>query len=61
MKKIWKTQNNVSYTDEELIDAIKKGYVKGDTLIISGMLKDYIAIKDTIYQFYLKEDSNETL
>lgn len=61
MKKIWKTQNNVSYTDEELIDAIKKGYVKGDTLIISNMLKDYIAIKDTIYQFYLKEDSNETL
>ena len=61
MKKIWKTQNNVSYTDEELIDAIKKGYVKGDTLIISNMLKDYIAIKDTIYQFYLKENSNETL
>ena len=61
MKKIWKVKNKSSYTDDELVEAIKKGEILSDDLLLSDMLEDYIKVSDSIYQFYLKENDNETL
>ena len=61
MKKIWNVKNKNSYTDEELIEAIKHGNVNGDDLIISDMLKNYIKVSDSIYQFYLEGHNSETI
>lgn len=61
MKKIWRVKNKPSYTDEELIQAIKEGVVTSDDLLLNDMLEDYIKVNDSIYRFYLKGDNNETL
>ena len=61
MKKTWKVKNKNDYTDEELIEAIKQGTINGNDLIISDMLKDYIKVSDSIYQFYLEGHNNETI
>ena len=61
MKKTWNVKNKNSYTDEELIEAIKQGKISGEDLIISDMLKNYIKVSDSIYQFYLKGHNNEAI
>ena len=61
MKKTWNVKNKNSYSDEELIEAIKQGSVNGDDLIKSDMLKNYIKVSDSIYQFYLEGHNNETI
>ena len=48
MKKTWKVKNKDNYSDEELIEAIKNGSVKGEDFIISDTLKDYIKVSDSI-------------
>lgn len=61
MKKTWNVKNKDSYSDEELIEAIKNGSVKGEDFIISDTLKDYIKVSDSIYQFYLEGKVDETI
>ena len=61
MKKTWNVKNKENYSDEELIEAIKHGIVKGEDYIISETLKEYIKVSDSIYQFYLEGDANETI
>lgn len=61
MKKIWKVKNKASYSDEDLISAIKNGTIVADDLISSDSFKDYIKVSDSIYQFYLKGNGNETI
>lgn len=61
MKKIWKVKDKQSYSDEELVEAIKEGTVTSDDLIMNDLLDDYIKVNDSIYQFYLKGVNNETL
>lgn len=52
---------NEKYSDEELVSMIEQGVLNGDDYIGTAEMKVWIKIKDTIYQFYLKEDANETL
>ena len=61
MKKTWNVKNKDNYSDEELIEAIKNGSVKGEDFIISDTLKDYIKVSDSIYQFYLEGKVDETI
>lgn len=61
MKKIWTVKDKVSLSDEELINAIKLGEVTGDDFIKCDLLNDYIRVNDSIYQFYLKGNENETI
>ena len=61
MKKTWKVKNKDNYSDEELIEAIKNGSVKGEDFIISDTLKDYIKVSDSIYQFYLEGKVDEAI
>ena len=56
--KIWQIKDrpkSLILTDEQLIIAIKNGLLNGDDVLISVDLKDDIAIKDSIYSFYLKD------
>ena len=61
MKKTWNVKNKDNYSDEELIEAIKNGSIKGEDFIISDTLKDYIKVCDSIYQFYLEGKVDETI
>ena len=59
--KIWHIKNSEELlTDKELIDLIIKKDLTGDNEIKCNEMKDYIKIKDSIYQFYL-EEKNENL
>lgn len=59
--KVWKIKNiKETYTDKELIDLIVNKKLKGEDEIICNEMKDYIMIKDSIYQFYL-EEKNENI
>ena len=56
--KIWQIKDrpkSLILTDEQLIIAIKNGLLNGDDVLINVDLKDDIAIKDSIYNFYLKD------
>lgn len=55
--KIWKIKGfEGSFTDEEIIELIKSGQVKKDFAITTREMKKWIKVKQSIYQFYLKED-----
>ena len=59
--KIWHIKNSEELlTDKELVDLIIKKVLTGDNEIKCNEMKDYIKIKDSIYQFYL-EEKNENL
>ncbi|MDO5440777.1 MAG: DUF4339 domain-containing protein [Erysipelotrichaceae bacterium] len=61
-QQIWKIRGiKEKYSDEELVEMIKQGSLSGNTYIATGDMKEWIQIKDSIYQFYLKEKTNETL
>lgn len=61
-KKIWKVRNkNDKYTDEELVEAIKSGKISKDDYIATRDMKTYLQVKKSIYQFYLKEETNEII
>lgn len=50
------------FTDEQIITLIKQGKVKADDYLSSKDLKGWIKVKDSIYQYYLREDTlNETI
>ena len=60
--KVWKIRGlDTSFSDEELIDLIKQGKIKKEAFVSSKDMKIWISLKDSIYQFYFKEDIHETL
>lgn len=60
--KIWKIKSyEDSFTDEEIVDLIKSGQLKGEDALSSRDMKKWVKIKDSIYQFYLEDKENETL
>ena len=61
--KVWKIKDlDSSFTDEQLIKMIKNREVYEDTMVSSKEIKEWIALKDTIYQFYFKqEEQDETI
>ena len=59
--KVWRVKNRDQiFSDRELIELIIKKVFNGDDEIKCNEMKDYIAIKDSIYQFYL-EGKNENI
>ena len=56
--KIWQIKNRpktLILSDEELIIAIKKGLLKGEDVLINTDLEEEVAIKDTVYEIYLRK------
>lgn len=57
LNKIWKIKGyEGSFTDEEIIYLIKEGKLSGEDCLSSKDIKEYIMIKDSIYQYYLKKE-----
>ncbi len=55
MNRIWKIRGKSErVSDEVLITMIKDGKLSGDDFIKSNDMKNYVAIKDCVYSFYLK-------
>lgn len=50
-----------SFTDEEMVKLISSGQVTKDFYITTKEMKKWIKVEDSIYQFYLKGDENETI
>lgn len=62
MMKIWQIKNrpkSLVLTDEQLIIAIKDKLLRGDDVLINVDLRNEIAIKDSVYSFYLSEVDHE--
>ena len=58
--KIWKlSSSQEKYTDEQLIELIKGGKIGPDERIATREMKKWIKVKDSIYQFYIKEGDNK--
>ena len=62
MNKIWRIRGvQEKFSDEELVMLIKQGSLNGDNYITTSEMKTWIKIQDSIYQYYLKEKTDETL
>lgn len=60
--KIWQIKNrpkSLVLTDEQLIIAIRDKLLRGDDILINVDLRNEIAIKDSVYSFYLPEVEHE--
>ena len=54
--KIWKIKGfEGTFTDEDLITLIREGQVKSDYLLKSKDMKKWIALKESIYQYYMED------
>lgn len=54
--KIWKIKGfEGTFTDEDLIALIREGQVKSDYLLKSKDMKKWIALKESIYQYYMED------
>ena len=54
--KIWKIKGfEGTFTDEDLIALIQEGQVKSDYLLKSKDMKKWIALKESIYQYYMED------
>ena len=61
-QQIWKIRGvKERFSDEELVEMIKQGSLSGEDYIATNDMKAWIEVKESIYQFYLKEKTNETL
>lgn len=60
--KLWKIRGqDVTLSDGELIELIKQGKIKKSTMVTTKDMKTWVCLGDSIYQYYFKEDENETL
>lgn len=60
--KVWRIKGfEGSFTDEELISLLLSGQVKKDFQITTREMKNWVKVEDSIYQYYLKEDEDETV
>ena len=54
--KIWRVKGfEGSFSDEELIELIRSGEMKPEYAITTREMKRWVKLKDSIYQYYLKE------
>ena len=54
--KIWKIKDfEGTFSDEDLIALIREGQVKPDFLLKSKDMKKWIALKESIYQYYMED------
>ena len=54
--KIWEIKGkSESYSDDELIEMIRKGIVKKTDLIVTKDMKNYLKVADSIYSFYVED------
>lgn len=61
-QQIWKIRGvKERFSDEELVEMIKQGSLSGENYIVTNDMKEWVQVKESIYQFYLKENKNETL
>lgn len=59
--KIWRVKGfEGTFSDEELIELIRSGELKGDYAITTREMKRWVRLKDSIYQYYL-EAKDETI
>lgn len=62
MSKIWKIRGKEEkVSDEDLINMIKEGRLSKDDYISTSDMKSFMKIEDSIYQYYLRRDEDETL
>lgn len=60
--KVWKIKGyEGSFTDEEIVSLIKSKRITGDDSLCGKDMKGYVKIKDSIYEYYLKGETNETI
>lgn len=60
--KVWKVRGlDIALSDEELIGLIKQGKIDKDAFVSSKDMKVWVKLEDSIYQYYFKEDNNETI
>ena len=60
--KIWKIKGfEGMFSDEDLIALIKEGQIRSDFLLKSRDMKKWIALKESIYQYYVEDEKDETL
>ena len=56
--KIWKISGiETKYSDEEIVEMIQDGRIKPDDRIATKDTKKWIKVKDSIYQFYIKQEA----
>ena len=54
--KVWKIKGfEGTFSDEDLIALIREGQVKSDYLLKSRDMKKWVALKDSIYQYYMED------
>ncbi len=60
--KVWRIKGfEGSFSDEEIVDLIRQGQIKPDYALTCKEMKKWVKLKDSIYQFYIKGDHDETL
>ena len=60
--KIWRVKGfDGTFSDEELIELISSGVLKGDHAITCKEMKRWVRLKDSIYQFYMEDKDHEAL
>lgn len=58
--KIWKISGiEGKFTDEELVKMIEECKLSPESRIATKDMKKWIKVKDSIYQFYIKQEVNE--
>lgn len=61
-QQIWKIRGVAEkFSDEELVEMIKQGSLSVNDYITTSDMKEWVAVKESIYQYYLKENMHETL
>ena len=60
--KVWKIKGYEGvFTDEEIISLILNGKLNKDDSLYGKDIKQYVKIKDSIYQYYLGRGEDETI
>ncbi len=60
--KVWKIKGYEGvFTDEEIISLILSGKLNKDDCLYGKDIKQYVKIKDSIYQYYLGRGKDEVI
>ena len=60
--KVWRIKGfEGQFTDDEVIDLIRKKQIRKDFYLTSRDIKQWIKLEDSIYQFYLEDENDETI
>ncbi len=60
--KVWRIKGfEGQFSDEEVIDLIKKGELKGNYSLSTREMKKWVKLKDSIYQYYLEDENDEAV